>query len=453
MPTMQGEAVDDIESPRGELMIQAAPPIGSESPVAAYPAEDLTRISLSASDLRRLEVLWTSRWRRAPTPTELRGLLEEEVREEILYREALALGLDKGDMVVKRYLAQKIGMMVADLAALRRRDSTEIRVWFERNRERFARPPRVSFRHVYFSVDLRQAQARDDAAAAMAGLAGTTSPAAAEEALGDAFMFQSFYGDRTPAEVGQIFGHEFAEALFRLEPDVWVGPVESAYGWHLVWIDSLTPGHVPPFDEVEDAVSAEWLLEQRGDARTKFYDTVRRQYQVDVPDSIPPLSRGAAMSAAPFVYREDGRPDWGSMWTTFCELALYGGPPHRGEADTLSAPSEPQRLDADMASVQEIIRGIYETTGLEAVPAEAGWIAVTCPSRKMAAWLCATIIMENVEARCEGERLLLPASPDFTLENQIKSVITVVAKTTHYWQAHVTGAYVPQLDAIQWPRL
>ena len=71
----------------------------------------------------------------------------------------------------------------------------------------------------------------------------------------------------------------------------------------------------------------------------------------------------------------------------------------------------------------------------------------------MAAWLCATIIIENVEARCDGDRLLLPASPDFTLEKQIKSVITVLAKTNHYWQAHVNGGYSPQLDTIQWPQL
>lgn len=128
------------------------------------------------------------------------------------------------------------------------------------------------------------------------------------------------------------------------------------------------------------------------------------------------------------------------------------GPPHRGEANALTAPSEPQPLTTEMTAVQEIIRGISETTGLEAQPAEPGWIAVTCNSRKMAAWLCATIIIENVEARCEGDRLLLPASPDFTLEKQSKSVIVVLAKTNHYWQAHVNGAYSPQLDTIQWPQ-
>jgi peptidyl-prolyl cis-trans isomerase C len=449
MPATQGEPAVGIESPRVEPMIQPVSRATAQS-LAARPAKVAQRITLSDSDVRRLVALWASRWRREPTPEELQGLLEEEVREEILYREALTLDLAKDDMVVKRYLAQKVGMMVADLAALRKRDPAEVRAWFERNRERFALPPRVSFRHLYFSFDLRQAQTRQDATAALADLVERTSPPTAHDEPGDSFMFRSFYGDHTPSEIGQVFGHAFAQVLFRFEPGAWQGPVESGYGWHLVWIDSVTPGRVPTFDEIEPTVISEWLAEQRADARNKFYEAARKKYQVEVPESIPSLSRFKPMSSAPFVYRDDGRPDWGSMWKTYCELALYGGPPHRGEANALTAPSEPQQLTTEMKAVQEIIRGIYETTGLEAQPAEPGWIAVACNSRKMAAWLCATIIIENVEARCEGERLLLPASPDFTLEKQIKSVITVLAKTNHYWQAHVNGVYSPQLDTIQW---
>lgn len=147
----------------------------------------------------------------------------------------------------------------------------------------------------------------------------------------------------------------------------------------------------------------------------------------------------APMSSADFVYREDGRPDWGAMWTNFCELALYGGPPHRGEADTLRAPVEVTVLDGPSEAITEIRRGIFETTGLFAEPAGDGWIAVTCQSRKMAAWLCATIILENVEARFEDERLFLPASPGFALKNEVKSVITVLAKTNHYWEAHIAA--------------
>ncbi|MGI8550030.1 MAG: hypothetical protein ACR2PL_04400 [Dehalococcoidia bacterium] len=150
----------------------------------------------------------------------------------------------------------------------------------------------------------------------------------------------------------------------------------------------------------------------------------------------PPVS-AAPMSAAPFIWKEDGRPDWAAMWTGFCELALYGGPPHRGEESALHAPEEPVEAKSDSESIIEIRRGIYETTGLFAELDEPGWIAVTCQSRKMAAWLCATIVLENVDARFEEERLFLPASPDFELKDQVKSVVTVLAKTNHYWQAHI----------------
>jgi hypothetical protein len=161
----------------------------------------------------------------------------------------------------------------------------------------------------------------------------------------------------------------------------------------------------------------------------------------EVVEPRPPVS-AAPMSSAPFVWREDGRPDWEAMWTGFCDLALYGGPPHRGEDTALHAPDPDQvRWSDDIATAEmiaEIRRGIYETTGLYAEPAEEpGWIAIHCHSRKMAAWLAACVILENVDARCEDEVLYVPASPDFDLKNEVKSVITVVAKTNHYWQAHI----------------
>jgi sirohydrochlorin cobaltochelatase len=146
----------------------------------------------------------------------------------------------------------------------------------------------------------------------------------------------------------------------------------------------------------------------------------------------------APMSAAPFEYLPDGRPNWGAMWQTFCELALYGGPPHRDEENAVEEPAQQATgMEADLMA--ELQRGILETTGLEASPADGAWLAVHCASKRMAAWMCAAIILENVDARCEGETLLLPAAADFELENQVKSVITVVAKVNHYWQAHLMG--------------
>ena len=149
------------------------------------------------------------------------------------------------------------------------------------------------------------------------------------------------------------------------------------------------------------------------------------------------VSPAAPMSAAPFVYKDDGRPDWGAMWGTFCELALYGGPPHRGIEDALEAPQTDSDTMIMNETIQEMRRGIHETTGLYSEPAPPNWLAVTCHSKRMAAWMAASIILENVDAKCEDEVLYVPCSPDFDLKNQVKSVITVVAKVNHYWQAHI----------------
>jgi len=154
---------------------------------------------------------------------------------------------------------------------------------------------------------------------------------------------------------------------------------------------------------------------------------------------LPKLPQVATMSSADFVWRADGRPDWQSMWQGFCELALYGGPPHRGTESRLLAPSGDQATmtPAPGGAIEEICRGIRETTGLSAALVEPGWLAVECNSRAMAVWMAASIILENVEARFDGFRLLVPASDDFAIKDQVKSVITVVAKTHHYWIEHV----------------
>ena len=149
----------------------------------------------------------------------------------------------------------------------------------------------------------------------------------------------------------------------------------------------------------------------------------------------PKAVSNAPMSAAPFVYLEDGRPDWAAMWQGFCELALYGGPPHRGTDNPVEASTEPIEAGSDVLG--EIRRGIWETTGLFSEPGPAGWLAITCQNKRMAAWMAAAIILENVDARCEDEILYVPAGADFELKNQVKSVITVTAKVNHYWQAHI----------------
>ena len=249
--------------------------------------EEPRRIEITVDDIRRLEIAWAARWQRPPTTLEMRGLIEEQVREDILYREALALGLDQGDTIVKRRLAQKMDFLAEDVTALRDPGREELIAWFETHQERFRQPPRVSFHHVYFSFDKRQDRAQEEARHALAMLAGTKAGEVADDTVGDWFMFQSFYADKTPEQVAQVFGTTFAAALFHLAPGAWQGPVESGYGWHLVFVDALTPGRVPPFEEIVTSVQAEWLSAQRTDARRQFYEALKARYEIVVQRAEP----------------------------------------------------------------------------------------------------------------------------------------------------------------------
>lgn len=152
-------------------------------------------------------------------------------------------------------------------------------------------------------------------------------------------------------------------------------------------------------------------------------------------DEVKPVSMGSA----PLAFDMDGNVEWDRMWGSFCDLAMAGGPPHKGnllEAGTQeSILAEPERY----AKVcDEIVRGIALATRLRAEPSSSqGWLRVACKSHTMAEWMLRAITMENVSVRLEEGAILLPAGPAFRMEKEIKNVITVAAKTTHYWSSHL----------------
>jgi peptidyl-prolyl cis-trans isomerase C len=246
------------------------------------PADAPLRIELTADDLRQLAVMWLAQGRPAPTRKQMQSLVEQKVAEEILSREAVALGLDQDDQIIKRRLAQKMDFLLADLATLAPPTTEELRAWFATNGDRFAQPPHMSFRHLYFSLDRHGAQTREAAAAALGRVAGLAPEAPQLASIGDPFMFRNYYGDATPEQMGKEFGPDFAAALFRLKPGSWQGPVESGYGWHLIWVDSFEPGRVPDFAEVAEDVKAAWIEERYREVKRRAFEEMRSRYTVVV---------------------------------------------------------------------------------------------------------------------------------------------------------------------------
>lgn len=273
---------------------------------AAYhylqPAQEGPRSSkeivLSFDELAQLVVQFQAQWRREPTPEELNRMVESKIQAEILYREAMTMGLDKEDEIVKRRMAQKMQFLAEDVAAAGEPSTAELKSWFEKNADKFAMPKRVSFRHLYFSPDRRGTRSYDDAVKGLERLANEPEDSKIAESIADPFMFQEYYRDRAPEYLGKELGPEFAQAVAKLPPGSWQGPIQSGFGWHLVFVDSAIPGRVPAFEEIEPDVKTAWLAEQKASAWQKAYRDMRSRYTVLLP--APPKTTAAmAQSPAP----------------------------------------------------------------------------------------------------------------------------------------------------------
>lgn len=272
-------------------------------------AESSYEIALTLEELAQLQMLYEAQWRRSPTPEEFSAMVENKVRQEVLYREALAMGLDKNDEIVKRRMAQKMQFIAEDLAAAQEPGTEELRAWYAENSDKFSMPKRLSFRHLYFSPDSRGAQAYDDAVSSLAKLDDQPVDSQLADTLADRFMYQDYYADQTSISLAKEFGPQFAVAVAELTPGSWQGPIESGFGWHLVYVDSLVPGRVPAFEEIERDVKTAWLGVQKEIAWRKAYKEMRAKYAVLLP--APPERASAPLPSQTkvgSVSLEEGKP-------------------------------------------------------------------------------------------------------------------------------------------------
>ncbi len=259
--------------------------------------ESSKQIALTLEDLRQMDLYFESQWRRQPTVDEFKSMVDDRVQEEILYREGLAMGLDKDDTIVKRRMAQKVRFLAEDVATAHEPTTAELKTWYEKNSQKFALPGRITFRHVYFSPDNRGQRARDDAVEVLAKVARESEDSRAEPLRADRFMFQEYYSDRSTEQLAKEFGPQFAREIFEVKPGSWQGPIESGYGWHLVFVESFNPGRIPALEEIESDVKTAWLGEQKEQAWRKAYREMRAKYTVLLPG--PPDDESVRASAPP----------------------------------------------------------------------------------------------------------------------------------------------------------
>ncbi len=233
-------------------------------------------ILVTQGNVDRMIEAFSRTWLRPPAPAELRALVDDYVREEVAYREAVAIGLDQNDTIIRRRLRQKLEFIAHDLAMAEPTDE-QLQAYLDQHGDDFRIDARASFRHVYLNTDRRGEGALREAQELLARLRGGVAP---DAELGDPFLLPNAFEDVSETDVARQFGGGFAEQLFDIEPEAWTGPIESGYGLHLVLVDRKTPGRRAELGDVRDQVVREWQADQRRLANEAFYRALLDRYEV-----------------------------------------------------------------------------------------------------------------------------------------------------------------------------
>ena len=238
------------------------------------------RIVVSQGQIESMAMLFSRTWQRTPSDAELQGLIRSHVREEVLYREGLAMGLDRDDPIVRRRIAQKLEFVAESGDAAEPSDG-ELQAYLDLHRAVFAAEPKFTFRHVYLDPRRREKTLAADAERMLKEL---NSPGSSLDAagLGDPTTLPLHFEDTPASGIRNTLGDEFVKALAQIAPGRWTGPVESGYGMHLVQLSERTELRAPALAEVRETVKREWERARRAEVGEKFYQNLLQRYTVTI---------------------------------------------------------------------------------------------------------------------------------------------------------------------------
>jgi len=238
-------------------------------------------IIITQGQIENLAVGFTKSWSRPPSPEELAGLVNDRVREEVYFREAIAMGLDKDDTVIRRRLRQKMEFMSEDIATLAEPTDADLNAYFQAHADSFRVPPQFTFRQVYLNPEKHGTNLAHDAAQLLAQLNQSGSNADLAT-LGDAFLLDQPFTAMPASEVAKLFGDKFAAQLADLPTGQWQGPVRSGYGAHLVMVSERSEARLPTLSEVREPVRQAWSEARRLELNESFYQKLLKHYTVTV---------------------------------------------------------------------------------------------------------------------------------------------------------------------------
>jgi hypothetical protein len=237
-------------------------------------------ITVTPARIEQLSAVFSRTWQRPPTPAELKGLIDDFVKEEIYVREARKLGLAEDDTVIRRRLRMKMEFLSDMDPALSPPADSELQSYLDTHASAFAEPPRYSFEQIYLSTDKRGASADADAVALREALRGASPPNPA--AVGDTTLLPPALSDVSADVIARDFGEAFAAALQGLPVGTWEGPVRSPYGLHLVRVSQRQDGRQPKLSEIRDQVLREWTEARRAELERQRMDELLKRYSITI---------------------------------------------------------------------------------------------------------------------------------------------------------------------------
>lgn len=249
-------------------------------------------IVVSESRVDALAENFARTWLRPPSAEELQGLVDDYVAEEVYYREAIAMGLDRDDTVIRRRLRQKMEFVTDDVTSMVPATDAQLQAYLDSHRDRFVAPGKVTFQQVFLSRDKRGETAQRDAEQLLERLASSNPPSPLD--VGDATLLPGGMANATPADVDNTFGAEFAEAVMKAPAGQWSGPIASGYGLHLVRVEKIDPGTQPTLATVRPAVEREWQAQQRRQAKEALLEQLLSKYDVKIEGPIGEALRAPA---------------------------------------------------------------------------------------------------------------------------------------------------------------
>jgi hypothetical protein len=243
-----------------------------------------TIIRVDSSRINAMISSWESRWKRLPTRQEIDGLIQSFIREDVLYRQAVTMGLNEDDPVTRRRMAQKLEFLTSDLALLREPAEGELEQFFQENLDTYGEDDLISFSQIFFNPDQRGSATVDDAAEILAQLQGEPDEKAL--GLGDRIMLQEHFSSATEFDIRRLLGNEFSKAVMTLEPGQWHGPVYSGFGVHLVYVYNFQKAPAVEFESVKTRVLDDWRAEISKEFNEQFLEGLKDRYEI-VIDELP----------------------------------------------------------------------------------------------------------------------------------------------------------------------